>query len=253
MSARASIGRGPAWNGATTPATPIAPAKKARSAVSIPEAGAEAVKKKLMRLALDVHDGPMQNLAVIGFTLGDMRRRMQALLPEDHHTMIDSGMEQISAELVRVESELRALISALEEDSSKTIPLLEAIENEIREFERHASTPVTLTVSGDVRAETDSQRIALQSVTRAALANVAKHAEASKVTIDLTGTTDAVTLRIEDDGRGFDPKTANPGRFGLAGMKERVELLGGEFKLTSRPGGPTKIRATLQTWRPSAE
>jgi signal transduction histidine kinase len=254
MSARASIGRGAAWKRAAQPATPSTPAKKARTAaVALPDSGAEAVKKKLMRLALDVHDGPMQNLAVIGFSLGDMRRRMQALVPEDHHTMIDSGMEQISAELLRVESELRALITALEEDGSKTIPLVEAIESEIRDFERHSSTPVTLTVSGDVRAETDSQRIAFQSVTRAALANVANHAQASRVKVDLTGTADAVTLRIEDDGCGFNPKTANPGRFGLVGMKERVELLGGEFKLTSRPGGPTKIRATLQTWRPSAE
>jgi signal transduction histidine kinase len=194
----------------------------------------------------------MQNLAVIGFSLGDMRRRMHALVPEEHHTKIDSGMEQISTELCRVESELRSLITALEHGAIKTIPLLDAIEMEIREFEKHSGLKVELRFDGHARAETDSQRIALQSVTRAALANIAKHSKAKTVVIDLSGTSETIRLEIEDDGVGFRTGTARPGRFGLAGMQERVELLGGDFSIATRPGGPTKIVAALKTWRPPA-
>jgi signal transduction histidine kinase len=91
------------------------------------EGGVEAVKRRLNRLALDVHDGPMQNLAVIGFSLGDLRRKMHALVPADHHAGIDAGMEQIGAELGRVEDELRALIGALEHGAVTSVPVVDAI------------------------------------------------------------------------------------------------------------------------------
>jgi signal transduction histidine kinase len=228
--------------------------KAPKKAAAAGEGGVEAVKRRLTRLALDVHDGPMQNLAVIGFSLGDMRRRMQAIVPPEHHTKIDDGMEAISAELGRVESELRALITALEHGAIKSIPLLDALELEIGEFEKRTGTPVELMFDSEARTETDSQRIALQSVTRAALANIGKHAGASAVTIRVYGAADTVTLEIEDDGCGFrSDKPTRPGRFGLTGMRERVELLGGDFRVTSRPGGPTAIRASLKTWRPPVD
>ncbi len=255
MSATVRRTTGKRWETAAPPAAPdegrVAKKRPAETAAGV--GSVEALKRRLLRLALDVHDGPMQNLAVIGFSLGDMRRRMQALVPEEHHTKIDNGMEQISAELGRVESELRALISALEDDAIKTIHLIDAVETEVREFEQRCGLTVALQVDGQVHAETDSQRIALQSVTRAALANVAKHAQATRVEVRLSGNPDTLTLEIEDNGCGFSPGAAKPGRFGLAGMRERVELLGGEFRLTSRPGGPTKIVARLQTWRPPTD
>jgi signal transduction histidine kinase len=215
------------------------------------EGSVEAVKRRLQRLALDVHDGPMQNLAVIGFSLGDLRRKMHALVPSDHHAGLDAGMEQIGAELGRVESELRALIGALEHGAVTSVPVVDAIEMEIAEFSRRSAVVPELTVEGDVRTETDSQRIALQSVTRAALANVVKHSAAKTVKIRLLGTPDAITLEIEDDGRGFSSdQPPKKGRFGVTGMRDRIEMLGGTFDIQSRPGGPTKITATLETWRP---
>jgi signal transduction histidine kinase len=217
------------------------------------EGGVESVKRRLHRLALDVHDGPMQNLAVIGFSLGDLRRKMQALVPADEHGQIDAGMAQIGAELGRVESELRALIGALEHGGVTSVPVVDAIEMEIAEFSRRSAVVPELTVDGDVRTETDSQRIALQSVTRSALGNVAKHAAATTVTVRLIGGADSVTLEIEDDGRGFDPsRPPKKGHFGLNGMRERVAMLGGTLDIQSCPGGPTKIVATLETWRPPA-
>ena len=237
------------------PAVPdaVKPSKGRKQAAGEPTHSAESLKRRLTRLALDVHDGPMQNLAVIGFSLGDLRRRMQAIVPEEHHTNLDAGMEQLSAELVRVETELRGLIVALEHGSVSSLPVVEAIETEIADFEKRSTVSVVFTVSGNVETETDSQRIAIQSVTRAALANIAKHASATSVEVSLRGTPRTITLQVTDDGAGFD-SSAPPkkGRFGLVGMKERVELLGGKLEISSRPGGPTRITATLKTWRPAA-
>jgi signal transduction histidine kinase len=261
MSATARRKIGKRWDTVSPPVTPDAgkPAKarqpeKVNAATPATPAqtdpNAETLKRRLTRLALDVHDGPMQNLAVIGFSLGDLRRRMQALVPEEHHTKIDAGMEQISEELIRVEGELRALIGALEHNGNERIPVIEAIQTEIREFEKRSAAEITLTHDGDIRTETDSQRIALQSVTREALSNVAKHAAAKTVAVRIRGDSDTITLEIEDDGRGFRLHHVKRGRMGLAGMRDRVGLLGGEFEVKSRPGGPTKVTARLQTWRP---
>jgi len=72
--------------------------------------------------------------------------------------------------------------------------------------------------------------------------------------VHLWGTHDSVTLEIADDGRGFATDAPpKPRRFGLTGMRERIELLGGEFRVSSRKGGPTTITATLETWRPPVE
>jgi signal transduction histidine kinase len=195
----------------------------------------------------------MQNLTVIGLGLGDLRRRLRALVPADHQAGIDASMEQIAAELGRVEHDLRALIAALEHGGATSVLVVDAVELEIEEFKRRSTVAPELIVLGDVRTETDSQRIALQSITRSALANVAKHAGATSVTVRLVGALDSVRLEIEDDGCGFDPShPPKKGHFGLNGMRERVAMLGGTFDVQSREGGPTKITATLETWRPPA-
>src|SRR5690242_18255766 len=84
-------GAGKRWDVPASPAVPdvVKPAKAKKPAKPAPQpktqadpheaGGVEAVKRRLNRLALDVHDGPMQNLAVIGFSLGDLRRKMHAL------------------------------------------------------------------------------------------------------------------------------------------------------------------------------
>jgi two-component system, NarL family, sensor kinase len=223
-----------------------------KNEVAMSEEGrAETFKRRLLRLALDVHDGPMQNLTVIGMSLADLRRRIHTLVPHEDQPKINASVEQITGELVQVEQDLRSLIMALEDSASQSIPLLDAIETEIREFKRLSTANVELIFDGNARAETDSQRIALQAITRAALTNAAKHAGAANVTIRLQGTPNTITLEIEDDGRGFEPENASrAGRFGLAGMRERAEMLGGDLRIRSRPGGPTIVTATLKSWRP---
>jgi signal transduction histidine kinase len=232
----------------------VAPDASLASPSGSGQTSAETLSRQLHRLALDVHDGPMQNLTAIGFSLTDLRARMQAVVPSEEIAPLDANLEQISDELGKVESELRLLITALEDGVSKSIPLRDAIQSEIAEFERRTKIRVMFVFDDDVRAETDSQRIALQSVTRAALANVAKHSGATRVVVRLNGAGDWTRLEVEDNGRGFQADAAaKRGRMGLIGMQRRVELLGGEFRVTSRRGGPTTISAMLRAWRPDGD
>jgi len=213
-------------------------------------ASVETLARRLHRLVLDIHDGPMQDLAVVGFGFGDLRRRLRVLLPLEHQPRIDAGLEQIADGLGKVERELRALIGGLEDRAVKSVPLREAIETEIGEFERRCGVRVEFVFDEDARVETDSQRIALELVPRGALANVANHARASRVVIRLHRTSAGVRLEIEDNGRGF--RTDRPpeqDRLGIKGVRCRVELLGGECRVSSQFGGPTIVTAILTAWR----
>jgi signal transduction histidine kinase len=94
----------------------------------------------------------------------------------------------------------------------------------------------------------EDQEIVLYRVAQEALTNVARHARASSARVELTGTVDAVVLEVHDDGIGFDPALELLGsldHFGLAGMRERVELAGGTWTVWSRPGAGTVLTAAL--------
>jgi signal transduction histidine kinase len=78
-------------------------------------------------------------------------------------------------------------------------------------------------------------------VAQEALANVARHSGANKAEVDLIFTADTLTLRVADDGRGFDP-AQDPGEgFGLQSMRERLMRLGGRVEVESAPGEGTRI------------
>ena len=87
---------------------------------------------------------------------------------------------------------------------------------------------------------------ALFRIAQEALNNVAKHAQAQRVEVAMTREREGVTLRVADDGRGFDPQAPRPGtHLGLWSMRERVEQLGGQFEVESAPGAGTTVRAII--------
>jgi signal transduction histidine kinase len=87
---------------------------------------------------------------------------------------------------------------------------------------------------------------ALFRIAQEALANVARHARARRVEVAMTRDREGVTLRIADDGQGFDPETPRSGtHLGLWSMRERVEELGGRFEVESAPGVGTTVRVII--------
>jgi signal transduction histidine kinase len=86
--------------------------------------------------------------------------------------------------------------------------------------------------------------MSLFHICQEALANIAKHANASKVTIDLWTTSDRVLLEVSDDGQGFEVgNTSKTVGHGLANMQTRVQNVGGDVDITSEPGEGTSILA----------
>ena len=211
----------------------------------------EALRRQLVRMALDVHDGPMQELVAAGFALSTLRVRL-----EDERVdpaAVRSAVDTIARQLGVVEQGLRSVIFSLEH-GGEAVPLRDAVEEVVATARARSRAEIGLRFEGAIEATTDSQRIALCQVVRESLANALRHADAKTIRVRVAGTDRALHVEVADDGRGFDPQAvASAGgghQVGLAGMRERLRLLGGTFAIDSRPGGGTTVTARLEKWQP---
>jgi signal transduction histidine kinase len=89
---------------------------------------------------------------------------------------------------------------------------------------------------------------AIYRIVQEALTNASKHGEARRASVEIADAIGTVVVTIRDDGHGFDP-VSSPGGFGLAGMRERAELLGGALEIRSAPGQDTIVKATFPATR----
>ena len=216
----------------------------------------ERVRRRLLRLAFDVHDGPLQSLAAAGFGLSDLQERLAALPVEPHQREpLAEMLADIVAELAESERTLRSLVSTLE-DARPEIPLAKDIlDAELERFRRRCPVPVSMEGDWLFHPDSRSQALTLEALLRESLTNIAKHASANAVYVRLARSDTHALLEIQDDGLGFQGDLTNLATIGLAGMRERVRLLSGHFEILSKPGGPTLVTAILPRWyrrRPGA-
>ena len=206
-----------------------------------------AAQRRLRRLSLDLHDGPAQDVAALATDA--------ALLEADlaDPERLDATRElaaDIRVRLAALGRDIRDLAEVLEPRAILRAPLRVVLEREAAAFARRAGFAPALDVDDDLGAMTASQQIALARVAREALTNVRDHADATAVTLTAAASSEGVSLVVTDNGKGFDPGRDDDG-LGLAGMNDRVRLLGGRLVVESRPGGPTRVAATIPRWRPS--
>ena len=207
-----------------------------------------AAQRRLRRLSLDLHDGPAQDVAALS---ADAALLEADLADPERLEATRELAADIRVRLLALGRDVRDLAEVLEPRAILRAPLREVLEREAAAFAQRAGFAPTLDVDDDLGAMTASQQIALARVAREALTNVRDHAEATAVTLTATATNEGVSLVVTDDGKGFDPGQGDEG-LGLAGMHDRVRLLGGRLVVETRPGGPTRVAATLPPWRPSA-
>jgi signal transduction histidine kinase len=153
------------------------------------------------RIARELHDGVGPTLASLNLRLRTARKR----LTRDGHPVAEE-IEEL-ADLVQASiQDIRRLIYDLRPTALDELGLMPALREYVTRYQVEQGLEVTLALpEGDERLPAPLET-ALFRVVQEALANVAKHAQARRVEIGLTGDREGVTLRIADDGRGFDPK-----------------------------------------------
>jgi signal transduction histidine kinase len=204
----------------------------------------EATQQERIRLAADLHDGPVQELTAMSYGLERVRRR-QTESPGEASELL--GQQQQA--LAQVTGTLRNLLSELRPPALDEHGLAGALKVHGDNFGRQTGVNVHVDVRVVERPAPEVETIVYR-VVQEALSNVAKHARAGSVWIHLLADQHTVDLTIRDDGVGFDPAEAarllREGHFGLAGMRERVEMTsGGRWHLDSQPGRGTTIHVHL--------
>jgi signal transduction histidine kinase len=215
----------------------------------------EVAERRLVRIGYDLHDGALQEVAVLAEEVRLLALDVAPLVDEPSRTAVHAGFESVREQVCRLGVELRALAQSLETSSVSQQPLEELLQREVESLERRTSIACRVEIAGVIVGLTDSQRIALYRVVQEALSNVAEHSAAATVTIRVWESPGAVGVSISDDGRGFDSSAgldaaAKRGRLGLVGICERVRLLGGAFQLKSAPGRGTTVSVALDRWAP---
>jgi signal transduction histidine kinase len=218
----------------------------------------DSTERRLSRLAFDLHDGALQDLAVLAGDVHLFRDQLGRVLATDEHRDLLLGrVDDVQARLMAVDRDVRALARSVEAPTSAWRPLREVVRQEVGRFAARTDIRTTLDLDGDFALLTNSQRIALVRIVQEALANVREHSGATHVRVSVVGNRGYVRAEIVDNGQGFDVeetllRAAQSGRLGLVGMSERVRLLGGTFDVESKPGGPTTIAVALPEWRPAS-
>jgi signal transduction histidine kinase len=214
----------------------------------------EASERRRTRLGLDLHDGALQEVAVLAEDVRLFRRQLEpALGGAAEHAVLVGRVDDIEARLVALDGELRDLARSSEAPSFVTRPLPDVLEEEVEAFRERSDASVSFSIAGDLEGLTASQRIAVFRIVQESLANVREHSGAEEVRVAVRRRDGGIEASVEDNGCGFDVETtllgaAQEGRLGLVGMGERVRLLGGTFDVRSAPGGPTVVAVELPGW-----
>ncbi len=208
-------------------------------------------ERRLVRLGFDLHDGPLQEIVALADELQAASRRISAVVPDDYKQRVRGRFDDIHARLGVLDESLREIAHSIRATTAVARPVADAVESELRALEHNTGLEVGLEVEGDLSSLSDSQKIVLFRVVQEALSNVRKHSGAARVSVTLQSTRRVVRLAVTDDGCGFDPRRLGHDRLGLAGISERVRLLGGAVEIETSPGAGTTVRATLPQWRPS--
>ena len=145
-------------------------------------------------------------------------------------------------------SEARRSVDALRPESLETARLSDALADLAQRWSALHGTPVQVSTTGTTRPMRPEAEVALLRAAQEALANVAKHAEASRVGLTLSYLDNEVALDIRDDGKGFRPDANDhhtTGGFGLVAMRQRMESLSGTLQIESEPGFGTAVSARV--------
>jgi signal transduction histidine kinase len=199
---------------------------------------------ELQQLLLDIHDGPVQAMYAALSQLDLLTRALG--VPEGR------GMEDALARADRIRllletglREIRSFIGAIRPPHFETQSLEDLIESFAIQHESTTDTAVHLHVARDLPELEISTKIALYRVVQEALSNAYRHGGAQRVDIRIhvrhAITGPELRLSITDNGAGFEVGEHNEGHFGLRGMQDRVEMIGGQFSLVSTVGRGTSI------------
>ena len=197
---------------------------------------AAAAERERARLARDMHDSVAKSLHGIGLAAA----ALPAWVLRDQDAASEKAIElQHAAESAALEA--RSVLLNLR-TSEQDRPLTELLRQIVDNSNERSGVKASFSVSGIADCDFEIKR-ELTGIASEALENVTRHSDAETARIECVGTDSQIVLMVTDDGKGFDTTTDHRGHYGLIGMTERAEVIGGRLELESTPGSGTVVRA----------
>ncbi len=196
-----------------------------------------AVEEERKRLARELHDELGQELTGIKLLLGSVQQTLEASHPE-----ASKRLQLCADEITKGMWAVHAMIHALRPPALDELGLVAALRSETEAFAKRAGIRCDLALPDVDLNLSDEQVTTVFRIAQEALTNVARHARASCVRLQLHGTPEHLQLCVEDDGQGIEAARED---FGLRGMRERAALLNGTLDVQSRAEGGTRIRLQI--------
>ena len=215
------------------------------------EAEFQATLRERGRLAANLHDTVLQTVTGIGYQLKGMKASMRQSERRDGSEPLQAVTDiDIAQRMVdHAVQQLRGTVWAMQTLPLAGQSLATAVEALVQKLQAEHSAEICLRTNGPVRQVPDVVAGNLFLVAQEAVYNALRHADASRVDVELSfAEPGTVTVQVHDDGRGFVPGQqpgAADGHFGIEGMRDRVSRIGGRWAVESQVGAGTTITATV--------
>ncbi|MBB5173771.1 sensor histidine kinase [Texcoconibacillus texcoconensis] len=201
----------------------------------------EAQEEERKRLSRDIHDGPAQMMANVMLRSELVERIFEEKSPEEAMNEVRELREMVKNSL----TEVRRIIYDLRPMALDDLGLVPTLAKYLKNIEERGDVTVSFQHVGRDRRLPTKMEVALFRFVQEAVTNALKHGEPKKVIVKIELKATKVIVAIKDDGNGFDPEDKKEGSFGLVGMKERVNMLDGEFSIDSKLNKGTLIVVQL--------
>jgi signal transduction histidine kinase len=198
-------------------------------------------EEERMQIARDLHDQLGQALTAMKFDLAWMTERLK-----NTDILLTKKAKSMTTQIDALIKTVRRIATELRPGMLDDLGLAASIEWQAQDFEKRTGILCKVNVSTKDVPLTRTQSVALFRIFQEALTNVARHASARHIKINLDATPDLWTLMVHDDGRGIHfQEIEGQGSLGLLGMRERANRLGGTFEIKAIPGDGTIVTVTI--------
>jgi len=201
----------------------------------------------LRRVGSELHDGPAQDLGLSLLKLDSLAGRLEARPPEQIDPLDLTQMVEVQSSLSSALKEMRGIAAGLSLPQLSGLSLPETIIRAVRSHERRTGTQVALKLENVPDQVVEPLKITVYRLLQEALNNAYRHAGGLGQQVRVFGEKEWLAVNISDSGPGFQPEqhAGWDGHLGLVGMRERVESLGGSFKIESEIGQGTRVSALI--------
>lgn len=201
------------------------------------------VDRERARMAYALHDDLVQTVTGAVLELEGLRDRI-----ERDPAQALATLDRSKREVRRALAELRSMLFDLTATTEETAPDAATLTRHLEDLIRRWRLPARLSVRGELSRVPGRVRSAAYAVVREALANAAKHAPGSRVSVEIELAGPELVVAVSDSGKGVSREVAAPGggfHLGLSALRRRLTEVGGDLEVQSPPGGGTRLLARL--------